>query len=174
MSTPIETRVTSNLKTTRVATLHSAFSRIQVEHMQDVPLLNPALTVATVGFRQWKTYWLGVLVTPWMMKLVGLPMLMQPLAQAEVNWQFPFGEYTLMRDVLPEPGAYYSVSLFSPMHDFSDQTQAEATAAAVMQSLFESPPQRSVESALPAKRGTAQGMTRRELLFGLFRDIKSE
>jgi [NiFe] hydrogenase assembly HybE family chaperone len=170
MPVPTENNVTSDMMTTRVATLHSAFRRIQVESMHDVPLLNPALTVATVGFRRWKAYWLGVLVTPWMMKLVGLPMLMQPLAQAEVCWQFPSGEYTLTRDILPEAGAYYSVSLFSPMHEFGDQAQAEATAATIMQSLFEAPDEQSLPASIDGKAESARGMTRRELLFGMFRD----
>lgn len=33
------------------ARLREVFSRIQAERMADVPLLNPALTVETVGFR---------------------------------------------------------------------------------------------------------------------------
>ena len=48
------------------------FSRIQAERMADVPLLNPALTVETVGFRLWQDSWLGVLITPWSMNLLAL------------------------------------------------------------------------------------------------------
>jgi len=168
------TSVMPDLMTARVTSLHSAFCRIQAERMQDVPLLNPALSVATVGFRQWKAYWLGVLVTPWMMKLTGLPMQLQQEAQAqdEVTWHFPSGQYTLTPDALPEVGAYYSVSLFSPMHEFSEQEQAEATATAVMQNLFEGPAKQGAVSSLPGNREPVHGITRRELLFGLFRDNK--
>lgn len=173
MSAQTQTSVPSEVMNTRLDALRNAFSHIQTERMQDVPLLNPELMVATLGFRCWKAYWLGVLVTPWMMKLVGMPMLIQPLAQAEVTWQFPFGQYTLIRDALPEVGAYYSVSLFSPMHEFHDQAQAEATATAVMHSLFEAPQAHSVASALPSKAEPTRGMTRRELLLGMFRDHKS-
>jgi [NiFe] hydrogenase assembly HybE family chaperone len=172
MPAQTQASVPAEVMTTRLASLSSAFCRIQAECMQDVPLLNPALSVATVGFRRWQAYWLGVLVTPWMMKLIGLPLLMQPLAQAEVNWQFPSGQYTLTRDVLPEVGAYYSVSLFSPMHEFHEQAQAEATASAVMQNLFEGSREQRAVSSLPGNQQAARGMTRRELLFGLFRDNK--
>lgn len=154
----------------RVASLHSAFCRIQAERMQDVPLLNPALSVATVGFRPWNAYCLGVLITPWMMKLVGVPMQMQALAQVEVIWEFPSGEYTLLSDVLPDVGTYYSVSLFSPMSEFRDQVQAEATAIAVMQALFEAPQKQQVASTDGYNDESARSMTRRELLFGMFRD----
>lgn len=173
MSAQPQTSVSPEVMNTRVAALHSAFCRIQAERMQDVPLLNPALTVATVGFRCWQAYCLGVLVTPWMMKLVGLPMLRQPLTQAEVTWVYPSGQYTLIGDVLPEVGAYYSVSLFSPMHEFSEQVQAETTASVVMQNLFEGPAKQSAVSSVPDTQEPSRGMTRRELLLGLFRDNKS-
>lgn len=158
----------------RVASLHSVFCRIQIERMQDVPLLNLALNVATVGFQRWEDYYLGILITPWMMKLVGLPMQMQLLAQVEVIWQFPSGEYALRHDALPEVGSYFSVSLFSPMGEFRNQKQAEDTAEAVMQDLFTSPAQQIMPDLDTEKEDVGSGMTRRELLLAMFRDKKSE
>lgn len=170
----MESDVPSDVMIARMANLRSAFCRIQAEHMQDVPLLNPALTVATVGFRYWKSYCLGVLITPWMMKLVGIPMQLQSLAQVEVIWQFPSGEYVLLHDTLPEVGSYYSVSLFSPMCEFRDQAQAKATATAVMESLFETPSTQSITKSDSGNVESERGLTRRELLFGMFRDDKTQ
>lgn len=172
MPTPVASPVSSDAMAMRVAALRAGFSRIQQQSMQDVPLLNPKLHVASVGFRPWQAYWLGVLITPWMMKLVGLPKQLQTQEQPEVNWQFPSGEYTLTLDVVEELGAYYSVSLFSPMQEFRDQAQAQATAVAVMQGLFAVPKQRT-ETTTPKQRDPARRMTRRDLLFGMFRDNKS-
>lgn len=173
MPEQIQNGLPPEVMTTRVAALDSAFHRIQSERMRDVPILNPALTVATVGFRHWKTYCLGVLITPWMMKLVGLPVQMQSLVQAEVIWRFPSGEYALVHDALPEVGSYYSLSLFSPMFEFRDQAQAEETATAVMQGLFEAPSRQSKMKSASSNAESERGMTRRELLLGMFRDKKS-
>lgn len=160
--------------TARVEALRSAFYRIQSERMQDVPLLNPALAVATIGFRHWDAYYLGVLVTPWMMKLIGLPVVTGQLEQAVQTWRFPSGEYTAYRDDLPDMGEYYSASLFSPMQEFTEQAQAETTATAVLEALFEAPRER-IETNLPNNNagGLARGLTRRQLLFGMFRNNDS-
>ena len=49
-------------------------TRIQRERMADIPLLNPALEVQAVGFSVWEAYCLGVLITPWFMNLMLLPL----------------------------------------------------------------------------------------------------
>jgi [NiFe] hydrogenase assembly HybE family chaperone len=159
--------------TARVEALRNTFCRIQTERMQDVPLLNPVLAVATVGFRHWNAYYLGVLVTPWMMKLIGLPVLTQPLEHAEQTWRFASGEYTVYRDVVPGMGEYYSVSLFSPMQEFTEQAQAETTAMAVLEALFAAPRERAETNSLHSASGHARGLTRRQLLFGMFRNNDS-
>ena len=139
--------------------------------MQDVPLLNPALSVATVGFRLWDAYYLGVLVTPWMMALVGLPVATRELAQEAQIWRFPSGEYKMSRTELLDIGEYYSASLFSPMQEFKHQAAAETTANAVLTALFVAP-RAGTEPNVPNNKTDARaaGLTRRELLFGLFRN----
>ena len=165
--------IASASMTDRVAELRDGFHRIQVERMQDVPLLNPALSVSTIGFRRWNAYWLGVLITPWMMKLMALPMNKQCLLLDEIAAKFPSGEYILNRDELPEIGDYYTVSLFSPMDDFADQRQAESTGMEIMKNLFEKENSGAVSEDVAKNSKLSKAMTRRELLFGMFRDGRS-
>jgi len=130
----------TSLLASRVAALVRQFEHIAVTRMAGLPVLNPALQVQAVGFAtepDQPAMALGVLVTPWFMNLIRLP-----LADA-------------VRDLLPAPGCdaplhlgaqqldfigahedvigrYALCSLFSPMADFADQAGAVATALAVL------------------------------------------
>ncbi len=53
--------------------VEEAFFRIQREQMADVPILNPALSVAAVDFQRWQGHWLGIVVTPWCMSALLVP-----------------------------------------------------------------------------------------------------
>lgn len=121
--------------------LTRTFTRIQQQRMQGVPLLNPALHVACVGFRTWRDRCLGVLITPWFMNLVLLPCegdawegLRIGHKQTEV---FPSGAYEFTLGEEPGIGRYLSCSLFSPMFAFDSQAAAVATAEAVMAGLMD-------------------------------------
>ena len=59
--------------TASVAQLVDHFRRVHIERMQGMPILNPALEVQAVGFRELEEHLLGVLITPWFMNLVLLP-----------------------------------------------------------------------------------------------------
>jgi [NiFe] hydrogenase assembly HybE family chaperone len=165
----------------QAALLEETFRTIQRERMGDVPILHPALQVEAVGFRDWNGYSLGVLVTPWFMSLILLPV--QPgewdglRVGSSQHYIFPAGQYdfTLAHEV--GIGYYRSCSLFSPMSPFPDQATAVATAASVMEELFRAP-QPLAATALPqdpgkgfveeVKRQSERPMTRRDLLRGLF------
>ncbi|MDT7833623.1 [NiFe]-hydrogenase assembly chaperone HybE [Aquabacterium sp. OR-4] len=133
------------LLTRRVEALESAFRHIARSRMAGVPILHPSLAVQAVGFAPAAAgghsvapgLALGVLITPWFMNLVQLPLhdeaaleLPPPgLSQAlEIGaWRFDFfgGE----EDGL---GRYAAASLFSPMAEFVDQAAAVATAREVL------------------------------------------
>lgn len=121
--------------------LESHFRRIERERMQGLPLLNSALQVKAVGFREWQGRCLGVLVTPWFMNLMLLP------AEGD-DWEalrigdkqlhrLPSGPYEFILGEEAGIGRYQICSLFSPMFEFADQATAVATAEAVMQGLMD-------------------------------------
>lgn len=125
------------------ARLREVFSRIQAERMADVPLLNPALTVETVGFRLWQDSWLGVLITPWSMNLLALAGVtpFAPLgAHAVDSLTLPDGAVDFHGAFEPALGHYRQASLFSPMWQFAHQDAARATAEEVMNLLFPATP----------------------------------
>jgi [NiFe] hydrogenase assembly HybE family chaperone len=123
--------------------LEAAFRRIAATRMAGMPLVNPALEVEAVGFRNWEGHQVGVLVTPWAINLVLLAGPYAPVPELALDqrghWRFPSGEYEFMGGSEPECGAFQFCSLFSPPEGFGDQAQAREVAAAVMQQLFLAP-----------------------------------
>ena len=128
--------------------LEAAFDAILQTRMQDVPVLNSALSVQALGFLRYQQDWLGVLITPWFMNLLLLP-------EQDSTWQtrapgskfsqtFPYGvfEFTVANEA--QLGVYALCSLFSPMFQFEDQAAAVAAAEAALQGLLTSPAPRAV------------------------------
>lgn len=124
-----------------VRQLQAAFERIAATRMAGLPMNNPALRVAAVGFRPWQeAYLVGVLIAPWAINLVLLgdrmPGDLRLAADCRQTWKFPSGRYDFMGGAEPECGAYQSCSLFSPAFEFPDQAAAETMANEVMHALF--------------------------------------
>lgn len=147
----------------RVLALESFFRRVQAERMHDVPILNPALQVQALGFvpavepgPDAGAVAEGVLLTPWFMSLLRLPLAVEP-AQARVGRKFErvFGnecfEFIGAHD--PGLGYYEACALFSPMACFSSQADAIGTAQAVCKQLRERAAQPAQGApALPSRR----------------------
>ncbi|MGO8972774.1 MAG: [NiFe]-hydrogenase assembly chaperone HybE [Steroidobacteraceae bacterium] len=134
------------------ALLETAFRRIHATRMTGIPILNPALAIEAVGFRDWNGMRVGVLITPWSINLVILRELDAALPALRLNerrtWGFPSGSYEFMGGDEPECGPFDFCSLFSPPEEFTDQAAAHAVAESVMNQLF----------------APAQGLSRRTLL----------
>ena len=134
------------------ALLETAFRRIHATRMTGIPILNPALAIEAVGFRDWNGMRVGVLITPWSINLVILRELDAALPALRLNerrtWGFPSGSYDFMGGDEPECGPFDFCSLFSPPEEFTDQAAAHAVAESVMNQLF----------------APAQGLSRRALL----------
>lgn len=148
--------------------VEEAFFRIQQEHMADVPILNPALSVEAVDFQRWQGHWLGVVVTPWCMSLLLVP------GGAE-NWvstgenrrrfvKFPAGDFAFLGSEEPELGEYQSCPLFSPMGKFSSQSEATMTARASMIALLTNPEQAKSPSSGSEKEAGQPSLSRRRFL----------
>jgi [NiFe] hydrogenase assembly HybE family chaperone len=152
---------TSNLAQ-RVARLEAAFAAIGRTRLAGLPLLHPKLQVQALGFERLadEALALGILVTPWFMNLLRLPL-------ADSAPVLPVGEVA-EREVGPHRmqfmgaheaaiggnGRYEMCSLFSPMHEFIDHEAAVATAREVLALLRPVPAAVSAPPVnVPARRG---------------------
>ena len=164
----------------RVEALEALFRHVAATRMNGVPILHPGLAVRAVGFEPAPDGLgaVGVLVTPWFMNLVWLPLADRdaedrPLAALPVgatrmravgNERFDF-----IGGFEPGFGAYEACSLFSPMFEFADQAAAVATAEQVLAILRAPPPSVQSEPAEPARAAAPAAEpvpSRRALLFG--------
>lgn len=143
------------------------FERVQRERMSGLGLMNPALRVAVVGWRDWEQRRVGVLLTPWTMSLVCVP---GPGGGPgiEHSLRFPSGEYVFVEARETEIGGFALCSLFSPVFEFTDQAAALATASAALEALFD-PRLAGEQAQAPAESPPAERvLSRRELLRGAF------
>jgi len=151
------------------AALEAAFRRIWREQMQDMPMVNPALSVEALGFRPWNAHWLGVLVTPWFMNLVLMPRepaAWHAIAAGETRHHvFPAGVFEFIGSRDAALGDYQACSLFSPMFEFADHAGARATAVAALDALFDSQ-QRDAAEVRKVAPQPAPAVSKRAFLFG--------
>lgn len=150
----------------RVEQLQDVFRRIAATRMAGVPVCHPGLRVQAVGFERVPEepgLALGVLVTPWFMNLVRLPLdPTQPGALAErASARRVHGGHVFefLGAFEPELGPFESCSLFSPMAEFADQAAAVATAHEVL-ALLRTP------APAPAPVAPPPAPARRGFLFG--------
>ncbi len=124
-----------------VQTLEEVFSRIHVQRMQGVPVLNRALRVQAVGFTPWQGYSVGVLITPWFMNLMLLSgrdgEWKELPVGGKLTHRFPSGACEVILGDEEGLGRYLMCSLFSPVFRFADQPSAVTTAKAVMAGLMD-------------------------------------
>lgn len=144
------------------------FTEIAEQRMQGLPVMNPALQVEALGFAiELDEYGvpdgvLGILLTPWFMNLIWLPMnranTLAPGAGASRALHGQQLDFIGAED--EQLGRYESCSLFSPMFEFADQAIARATAEQVLVLL---------RQPSPAPAAQHPALNRRELLFGRLR-----
>ncbi|MET0072089.1 MAG: [NiFe]-hydrogenase assembly chaperone HybE [Candidatus Thiodiazotropha sp.] len=120
--------------------IESVFKQIENEQMQDIPLLNPALQVQTVGFQTYEGRSVGVIITPWMMSLMLFPADNEDWSEMELGHKqphrFPANRYKFMVNEVEGIGRCQTHSLYSPMHEFVNQEHALAAARSFMQTLM--------------------------------------
>jgi [NiFe] hydrogenase assembly HybE family chaperone len=118
------------------------FETIHVEHMQDLPVVNKALQVEAVGFRDYHGDQLGVLITPWFMNLILLPGVdnWSNSAQGDTaSIDFPSGriEFAISHDNVL--GTYLSAVAFHGVVELADQATACKLALDVLNDLMQPP-----------------------------------
>lgn len=134
------------------AQVAAIFRRIQTERMADLPLLNPALEVATVGFARHGDDWRGVLVTPWCIDLLLLPAVADwpvPGPHERVFRQYAAGNFAFLPNHEDGLGDYLICALIHDMKQFPDQDAALMTAQACLIALDLAPGQPPADPAAP-------------------------
>lgn len=122
--------------------VEATFRRIHAERMADLPFLNPALSVAAVGFARHGDDWRGVLVTPWVISLLLLPAVedwQAPLPLARAYRRYPAGTFAFLPNEEEGLGVYLSCPLISDLAPFADHETALATARECL-ALLDAPP----------------------------------
>lgn len=149
----------------RVQTLEQVFAHIAATRMQGVPVQNHALRVQAVGFApqadpnggEWL---LGILVTPWFMNLVCLPLDLAHAGEAvlgvgqKAKRQISSQTFEFIGAHEDGLGAFACCSLFSPMFEFADHAAAVATACEVLNLLrTPAPALTPAQKPAPSRRG---------------------
>lgn len=162
----------------RVQQLAAFYRQVQAERMQGIPILNPALSVEAVGFRlasgdvaltsreASETVAEGVLITPWFMSLVRLPLAVLGhgggVGRKQVH-AFGSERFEFIGAHDPALGLHQTCTLFSNMHEFGQQALARQTAQEVIAAL---PPPATASAGAAAPTIPAAVPSRRAFLFG--------
>jgi len=135
------------------AQVEATFRRIQAERMAGLPLLNPALEVAALGFARHENDWRGVLVTPWCVDLLLLPATADwpvPGPHERVFRQYAAGNFAFLPNHEDWLGDYLICALIHDMKQFPDQETARMTAQACLIALDLAPGQPQPDAAAPS------------------------
>ena len=110
------------------AQLEQAFHKIHLENMQGIPILNPAIRVEALGFQLYEGRVLGIIITPWLMNVVLLPVEGEDWSHMALGDKRPHKfvsmTYKFMLNEIDGIGRCQTHSLYSPMRDFISHEQA--------------------------------------------------
>lgn len=150
----------------RVLALIGQFRRIDAG-MRDLPIYNDKIAIEAIGFRVFgEGELLGVVLTPWFMNMIMLPVEPAPLDMAKigraVSIELPAGQRNFVVGGDEVIGLYKAHSLHSPVLNFTLPGQARAEARRLLTLLMTpASPEPGLKSGLGAR-----GVDRRALLFG--------
>ena len=149
----------------RVSALLDCFREADVV-MRELPLYNAEVAIEAIDFRAFgEDALIGVVLTPWFMNLVLLPVAPEPMRMAEigrpVEVALPVGKRTFVIGGNDVVGLYRAHSLHSPVLTFTLPGQAQAEARRQLALLMTPPAQERA-----ANQNGSAGVDRRRLLFG--------
>jgi len=124
----------------RVLALVERFREIDAT-MRDLPLYNAELAIEAIGFRPFADGALsGVLLTPWFMNLILLPVAPVPMDAAAIGRkeriELPAGQRSFVTGGDATIGIYQAYSLHSPVLNFTLPGQAQAEARRLLDALM--------------------------------------
>ena len=149
----------------RVSALLDCFREADVV-MRELPLYNAEVAIEAIDFRAFgEDALIGVVLTPWFMNLVLLPVAPEPMRMSEigrpVEVALPVGKRTFVIGGNDVVGLYRANSLHSPVLTFTLPGQAQAEARRQLALLMTPPAQERA-----ANQNGSAGIDRRRLLFG--------
>lgn len=130
--------------------IETCFREILETRMDGIPILNRALEVKCIGGQEWSGSNLFVLLTPWFMNILLVPVEPEDGARtvgAKRSVAFPAGRYEFISSYEDTLGGFWMCSLFSPVFEFADQDTALACAQSVLDLLFEDEEPKSEQEA---------------------------
>jgi [NiFe] hydrogenase assembly HybE family chaperone len=135
--------------------------------MRDLPIYNDKVTIEAIGFRRFDDdVLLGVVLTPWFMNLIMLPIEPAPMDMAavgrSVSVELTAGERDFVVGGDEVIGLYKAHSLHSPVLNFTLPGQAHAEARRMF-ALLMTP---AIEAAAATSSPAGSSVHRRALLFG--------
>jgi [NiFe] hydrogenase assembly HybE family chaperone len=150
----------------RVRALTERFRSVDAA-MRDLPLYNAKVAIEAIGFRAFgEDALVGVLLTPWFMNLIVLPLAPAPMDMAAIGKSvvidLPAGQRTFVVGGDEVIGLYKAHSLHSPVLNFTLPGQARAEARRQL-ALLMTP---AVPEPVAPENSGARGLDRRALLFG--------
>ena len=151
----------------RVQALIELFQRVDAG-MRDIPIYNEKIAIEAIGFRPFgEGEVLGVVLTPWFMNMIMLPIEPVRMDMAKigriVSVELPAGKRIFAVGGDGTIGLYKAHSLHSPVLNFTLPGQAQAEARRML-ALLMTPPDVTAETATNGS-GTKR-LDRRALLFG--------
>ena len=151
----------------RVVVLIERFGQIDAE-MRDLPIYNDKIAIEAIGFSPFgDDALLGVVLTPWFMNMIVLPINPAPMEMAEigrvVSVELPAGQRSFTIGGDEAIGLYKFLSLQSPVLGFTLPGQARA-AAQRMFTLLITPPAPPSQTEAENRSPTAT-LDRRALFF---------
>lgn len=162
----MNTAITPKTHGLRVQALTQAFEHIGRTRMQGVPVQNLQLCAQAIGFEttpglhDQPEALAGILITPWFMNLVRLPVVADASAKGwlaqgcKARRTLGCERFEFIGAAEEKLGFFEVCSLFSPMFEFASQQVAVATAAQVLTLLREpvAAPVASASATLPPSR----------------------
>ncbi|WP_428547390.1 [NiFe]-hydrogenase assembly chaperone HybE [Profundibacter sp.] len=147
--------------------LERRYDEIASTRMQGVPVMNPALRVAALGFEPLGADRLGVLLTPWFMNLVILPGAAGEWATGDkLTRDLPAGRVEFIVTLDEELGPLVMCSLFSPVFEFADQEAALDAGRAALAEVLKAGKDEDVENEAEEKDAGPRNVSRRAFLRG--------
>ena len=118
-------------------------------------MLHPRVHVQAVGFRKWKYFWLGSIVTPWCMNVIlakGQPSKWKSIPEGRrLHYPFPAGIYDFISVKDRILGEYQMCSLMSPLEEVvSDHDMAVEIAKAALEELMKPEQEPELGEPIPA------------------------
>lgn len=142
--------------------IQSHYQKVWRTQMCDMPFVNPALSIETIGFTRHAGDWVGVVVTPWFLNLFllnGGGSLWQDISAGTRRYvALPCGPLEFIADDDPEAGLIQYCPLIAPVTTLADMASARQAALdalqAVMTAVPPTEPSPVPDAPVPTRSGT--------------------